>query len=386
MIEGPSASRIADDLWKLVCVPSPTRREREAALLYAEMLSDCGAEVELDETIHDSPSVIGRLAGSRHGPTLQLAGHIDHIDVTHERPTRTADVITGRGSADMKAGLACILEIVRVLATRRDFPGTVLVTVYGLHEAPLGRAEALVGLIERGIKGDAAVIFEGPPGVAVVCGKGQSIWDLALQHGGAAEHELRRPVESDQLIDAVLKIAQSIRAENRRLSTTSYDLLGPESLFIGQIHYGDFYNRAPRSCTMQGTRRWHPGRTFHDAQVHLADLLARAALPAALKASVSWTFVGESFAVDPNEKILRALLAAARSLHGSELPLGGVSAVMDTSRLVPLGRVPTVPVDCDGSTGHADAEFVRLPVVMDACRLALETSLNYLDSGSKGGA
>jgi hypothetical protein len=45
---------------------------------------------------------------------------------------------------------------------------------------------------------------------------------------------------------------------------------------------------------------------------------------------------------------------------------------------VPLGHVPTVPIDCDGATGHADAEFVRLPVVKAGCALALQTALNFL--------
>ena len=60
-------------------MPSPTGRERDAALVYARPLAASGAEVEVDETIHDSPNVIGRLEGRRPGPTMQLAGHIDHM-------------------------------------------------------------------------------------------------------------------------------------------------------------------------------------------------------------------------------------------------------------------------------------------------------------------
>jgi len=73
-----------------------------------------------------------------------------------------------------------------------------------------------------------------------------------------------------------------------------------------------------------------------------------------------------------------ALREAGRTLRGSELPLAGVSSVLDTSRLVPLGHVPTVPVDCDGATAHSDREFVRMPVVKAGCALALQTALNYL--------
>jgi len=64
-------SRLADDLWQLVNIPSPTRQERRMALAFADMLAGAGADVELDETIPDSPSVIGRLRGTRPGRTVR---------------------------------------------------------------------------------------------------------------------------------------------------------------------------------------------------------------------------------------------------------------------------------------------------------------------------
>ncbi len=374
-----SPERIAADLWKLVCVPSPTRRERVAAAVFAQLLDDCGAGVQVDQTIPESPSVIGLLGGGTPGPTIQLAGHIDHIDVPHEKPSRSGDVISGRGAPDMKAGLACILEIVRLLAAEGStFPGQVLVTVYGLHEAPLGGSEALRGLIERKVTGDAALVMEGPPGAAIICGKGQSIWTLTLERAGSASHELRRPPGADGLIEAAAAVVQAFRAEDQRLSAVSHELLGAESIFIGQLHHGDFYNRSPRSCTMQGTRRWLPGTTFAEVRAHMDRLLASVALPTGIKAGVEWTFVGESFSIDPNERIVRSLREASRMADGVELPLGGVSSLLDTSRLVPYGGVPTVPIDCDGATAHADEEYVKMPTVAAGCALALRTVVNYL--------
>ena len=71
--------RLTDDIWELVNIPSPTRRERDVAMRFADMLRDAGAEVHVDSKIPDSPNVIGRLTGKRPGATLQLAGHLDHL-------------------------------------------------------------------------------------------------------------------------------------------------------------------------------------------------------------------------------------------------------------------------------------------------------------------
>lgn len=376
--------RIADDLWKLVSVSSPTGSEREAALLYADLLKGSGPDVEIDESIPDSPSVIGRMHGGRPGPILQLAGHIDTIDMPHEKPARSADTICGRGAADMKAGLAAILEIVRLLAAQpRAFGGELLVTVYGLHEPPRGRSEALLGLMNRGIKGDAAVVFEGTPDAVVIKGKGQGIWTMTLARDGEACHELRRKPEDDKLLDGALALVAALKSENEWLALHPDDLLGPESIFTGRLHYGDLSDRSPRSCTLQGTMRWFPEKRFEEVKDSFRELVRKAKLPAGIRAVIEWAFVGESFALDPAEPIVTALRSAALALLGRELPLAGISSVLDTSRLVPAGRVPTVLIDCDGATGHSDAECVHLPVVAAGCALGLQTALTYL-GGTRG--
>ena len=381
MLSRVSVDRITNDLWKLVSTPSPTTHEREVALVFFELLKEAGMDVEVDYGIPDSPNIIGRLSGSRPGPTLQLAGHLDHIDVPHPPPEKSAGVISGRGSADMKSGMAAMLELVRILAdSDRSFAGSLLVTAYGLHEAPLGQGQGLYNMIHRGVLGDAALIFEGPPDCAVVCGKGQSIWNLSIKREGEVCHELRRPANADNVLRAALDLSDKLIRENDKLSLSEHEfpLLGPESLFIGQIHYGDFYNRAPNICTMQGTRRWHPDKDFDQMRLHLDHLTKGVATPKDISVESSWTFVGESFSISPEESVVKALRAAYRKLKGRDMELAGVSSILDTSRIVPAGRIPAVPLYFHGDSGHGDYEYVELEKVTEGCRLALSAALHYL--------
>ena len=381
LLERISIERITSDLWELVNTPSPTTHEGEAALLFAEMLKGAGMDVEMDHTIPDSPNVIGRLAGSRPGPTLQLAGHLDHIDVPHPSPERKPGVISGRGAADMKSGLAAMLELVRILAeSDRSYSGGLLVTAYGLHEAPLGQGQGLYNMIRRGVCGNAALVFEGPPDCAVVCGKGQSIWNLTIRREGDVCHELRRPPNADDPLRVALGLVEELTRENERLKHAEhgFPLLGPESVFIGQMHYGDFYNRAPDTFALQGTWRWHPDKSYDQVRGYLDNLVRQITVPQGSEVESEWTFVGESFSVDPKEAIVQALRSAYRKLKGRDLKLAGVSAILDTSRLVPAGNIPTVPIDFGGDTAHADYEYVALDTVVAGCRLALLTALRYL--------
>lgn len=378
--------RIADDLWRLVCVPSPTGGERQAALTYANMLVAAGAQVELDETIYESPTVIGRLAGKRPGRTFQLAGHIDHIDVPHAPPERQGNIICGRGAADMKNGLAGILEVIRVLnESGRDFSGQVLVTVYGLHEAPKGTSAPIINLIRRGITGDAAMVAESTAHAenrVVIMGKGQAIWNITAKRHGKTCHEMNAPLDGAELCRFGLELAGQLLQYDRKLQARkcAFPLLGPESMFIGQIHYGDFYNRLPQKMVLQGTRRWHPGRSFQDMRREMQELINGVALPKSVTLRCDWSLTGEPYRVGPDEPVVRAYRRARQTVLGRAGALAGIAVVVDAHRLVPLGHVPCVLQGFDNRLAHADCEYVHIARLRQPCRIMLQTVLNYLNA------
>jgi acetylornithine deacetylase/succinyl-diaminopimelate desuccinylase-like protein len=281
----------------------------------------------------------------------------------------------------MKCGLAGMLEIVRVL--KEDgcrFPGELLVTAYGLHEAPLGDAKGLSNLIEQKVIGDAAIVFEGAHDQALVMGKGQSIWNLKVIRRGEVCHELGRKPEADNLLQTVLAIVRRLTAKNAELAAEkhNYPLLGPQSVFVGQIHYGDFYNRMPKEAFLQGTWRWHPDRSFRDVQRELRTLLGEIPQRDNVSIQDSWTFVGEAFSFDPETAIVHALGDAYREVMGKTMRLGGSSLILDVNRLVPFGKIPAVSISLDGESGHADYEYVRLDRMEQYCHVALQAALNYL--------
>ena len=239
-IDSIRPERLRERLWRLVQVAGPTGRERAVAMVFAELLRQAGAQVEIDHTLPDSPNVIGRLKGNAPGPTLQLAGHLDHINIPHPPPERTAERISGRGAADMKNGLAGILEIVDVLhASGNAFSGEILVTAYGLHEAPDGDSRGLLNLIERGVKGHAAIVFEGPDDAAAIMANGMAIWTLTLKSSTPACHELCTQQDKFALADGLAACLAALKEKDRQLKNRppKYPLLPGESLFeIGRAH------------------------------------------------------------------------------------------------------------------------------------------------------
>src|SRR5262245_42874356 len=130
---GLDERRLAELALRLVEIPSYPGEEESIAGEYAEMLREAGARVELDRSVAGSPSVVARAGRGRR--RLQLAGHLDTVPILHDTPEIVDGILYGRGACDMKAGLAAIVETVRVLAPALDdLEAELLVTAYGLHE------------------------------------------------------------------------------------------------------------------------------------------------------------------------------------------------------------------------------------------------------------
>ena len=110
------AERLQQTTLDLVRIRSYTGDTREVAAAYARLLEEIGLNVEILHDFPNDPCVVARLKGSGGGPTLEFNGHLDTVPVPHPDPCVKDGRIYGRGSADMKGGLAAMAEAARVFA------------------------------------------------------------------------------------------------------------------------------------------------------------------------------------------------------------------------------------------------------------------------------
>jgi len=107
---------------------NPPGRERDCAHLVGAMLQEWGFEVAYHEYEDARTSVVARSGGVDSKPPLCLTGHLDVVPLGSRKWTRDpfsgeadGDRLYGRGSSDMKAGLAAILLAARRARSRRNF-------------------------------------------------------------------------------------------------------------------------------------------------------------------------------------------------------------------------------------------------------------------------
>jgi len=368
----------------LVRIRSYTGDTREVAETYARYLEEIGLDVEVIRDYPNSPCVVARLRGAGTGPTLEFNGHLDTVPVDHPAPSVTEGRIYGRGTADMKGGLAAMAEAARVLAeSRLRLKGGLLLVAHGLHEAPAAHGEDLLNLVRRGIKGDAAIIAELASEALPIVGLGQAAYDITVSRSGDASHELLTPAGTPHPILAAVRLVNLMQERQAELSRATIPYVGPESFFVGILQGGDFYNRWSNSCRVMGTRRYGPDNTYANVRKELEAMASRVEAETGAQVALNVLPVRDGFRVAEDAPIVVALREAYQEVTGRDLPLVGSRMVGDAPIFINEGKIPAVYHGPGGQGAHADLESVAVADLVRAAKVYILAALKYV--GCDGG-
>ena len=357
--------------------------EGAAARCLADVLARWGLDVELQEVLPGRPNVIARTPAAREGrgPVLMLNGHLDVVGVegmTHapfdaaERDGR----LYGRGSADMKGGVAAMCAAtVRALRQRPDLAVIIAAVIDEEWESEGTRA-----LVARGVRADAAIVTE-PTRLAIAPAHRGFAW-LTLTVRGRAAHGSRYDIGVDAIRGAALVLAELDRHEREVLVGRTHALLGHASLHASLIEGGIGMSTYPDRCIVRIERRTVPGESAAMAvnEVEEACARVRAARPE-MEATVALDFGQPPSDVAADAPIVRAL-ARAIEATGETPRIEGLSAWTDAAILNEAG----IPAICYGpgdiALAHAAEEWVPADEVRRATAV-LERLL--MDFGGRRG-
>ena len=341
--------------------------ERDCAQALASVLDDWGFDVELQEKLPARPNVIARI-GPRHAPALILNGHLDVVGVegmTHDpfaaeiRDNR----IYGRGSADMKGGVAAMCAAVANAGVAPSSRQIVIAAVADEEYDSLG----MRALIDSGVQAEAAIITE-PTRLAICPAHRGFVW-MDVTFRGRAAHGSRYEIGVDAITHAGLVLAELEKLERTREHGKRHSLLGRGSLHASVIRGGVGMSTYPEECVLSIERRTLPGETADTAmnEISAACAAVRARDPR-LDATIAQTTSQLPSDVSTEAPIVGRL---QRALEGEGVPVSveGMSAWTDAALLNAAG-IPTI---CFGpgdiALAHAAEEFVPIPEIETATRV-----------------
>ncbi len=346
--------------------------EAEAAAFVAAWGRDAGLDVDLVGA-PARPSVVLRARGSGGGRSLLLCGHLDTVGVEGMAephvPRVDGDWLYGRGSYDMKAGLAAALVAARD-ALRLGLAGDVIVAAVADEEdASLGVQDVL-----RSLRADAAIVTEPTELEVAVAHKG-FVWSEVEVTGRAAHGS--RPALG---VDAILKsgpLLVGLAELDRALVGRTHPLLGRGSVHAGRIEGGRELSSYPDRCVLAVERRTLPGEAVAEVERELDELLARCrAADPQLVAERRTLLARDALELDPGHEIVLSLRAAAAAVTGSEATVGGASYWAD-SGLIAAAGIPTVLYGPSGEGAHAVEERVSLRSTEVVARTLAEVAARF---------
>ena len=329
--------------------------ESAVARALADVLETWGMTVELRDAAPGRPNVIARVgkAGRR---TLMFNGHLDVVGVEGmiHAPWAAAErsgAIYGRGSSDMKSGVAAMCAAAARVAA--DLDGEVIITAVVDEEYESIGTRALV---ESGLRAEAAIVTE-PTRLAIMPAHLGFVWVDVTTRGRAA-HGSRWDLGVDAIRHAGLVLAELDRMDTELLPNREHPLLGRPSVHASLIEGGTGMSTYPDRCTLRIERRTIPGESADQVRSEIENACADAARGHPnFRAEVAVTFAQAPSDVAIDAPIVAALTNALVSC-GEPPRVEGMSAWTDAALLNAAG----IPAICFGpgdiTLAHAAEEYV----------------------------
>jgi acetylornithine deacetylase/succinyl-diaminopimelate desuccinylase family protein len=356
---------------ELIRRPSVTGEEKCVVELLANFLADHGLPVELDEAAPDRPNLTC-LWGADDGPTLLLTGHSDTVPIGNgwTRDPFAGEIddgrLYGRGSCDMKAGLAGMAIAMVALKRRMVWPrGRVLFAAcVDEEESGIGTKAA----IKAGLEADWAVIGEPTELQTIRAAKGNCYFEVEVS--GRAAHA-GSPERGANAIYGASRAIAAVEAHHAELQQRRHPLLGSPSCSVGTIEGGMTVSAVPDSCRFRVDRRLLPDETGESALAEFSHALDRhAVMPAGTTRREFLRMEMPALELREGHSLIGAVKRAAQDCGGPDLPVGGWSAACDGGYLMRDAGIPTVLLG-PGSIvhqAHRPDEFVPIDQLVIAAR------------------
>lgn len=393
MISSEDALDPLEHLKRLVAIPSvnPMGRDLTGPEFFEGRLTEhlvayfrqLGVPYECIEVVPGRANVIARYDAPHARRTVLLDAHqdtvpIDGMTIEPFAPIERDGRLYGRGSCDVKGGMAAMLAAFTRLVRERPAGSSNVVlsctcdeesTSLGVNDLTRLWTDASRGGSLLSQRPDVAIVAEPTQLDIVVAHRGATRWKIKT-HGRACHSSA--PENGVNAIYRMAKVVSALEAYAARLPglVPAHPLCGPATLSVGRIEGGISVNTVPDWCTVEIDRRVVPGEDgWHVMDAVLAMLRHDVDVP--VEFLPPW-IVGMSLPDDHNGPLADELLACITKLVGPRRKVG-VPYGTHASRIAANGVPSVVFGPGDIAQAHTVDEWIEIAQL----RLAAEVYYQF---------
>lgn len=370
--------------------PDAGTDECAASRLVEARMRSFGWDVDVAEVAPGRPNVVATLPTHRPGATLAFEGHLDVVTAGNEAdwsvgPFSGAIVdgrLYGRGSADMKAGVAAMIYGARALELSGAFAGAVKVCALVDEEGMMsGAKHAAASGALAGVKG---VIVCEPEGDEV-CPSSKGAIRLRLEVAGTMAHGAMPDLGTNPLpvLASCVEHLGALQARLQGVHGTHPHLgslyLTPTVLLAGS---GPQMNVIPATGCLYVDIRTIPGVDHRALVAELKDAFGSIAAGAGAEATLEVVDDRPPVDTPEDDPIVRCVVAAHEHETGARPLIGGVPGTTDGTIITRDLGIPTVVYGPGGKwIAHQADEFVEVDEIVRYARTYARAARLFLSEG-----
>ncbi len=302
------------------------------------------------------------------GPTVYFHGHYDVVPAftpDQFRPSVRDGRMIGRGTADMKAGLALMLYAARAV-NECEIPLQGRIGLTFVPDEETGGERGSRMLADQGLLGREGIAMLTPePTGGVVWNASRGALSLRVSVSGRSAH-VGEHYRGANAFSAMLRICDRLRVLGQRVEgrRTRFAITPEEArrsvlLVGGTVSGGTNFNAVPDRCIFTVDRRFNPEESLEQEAEELLGVIHAEAAPGISVAVETLQRAGSS-ASDPGSAPAVALLSNAESLLGERPRVELCPGLLETRFYAGLG----IPAFAYGpgllSVAHGPEEDVEL--------------------------
>jgi succinyl-diaminopimelate desuccinylase len=283
--------------------------------------------------------------------------------------------IYGRGSCDMKGGLAAMIILAKTLRESR-FPRGEVVFQFVIGEET-GEPGTKHLLLREGVKGDYGIVLE-PTAMRVATAEKGLAWFRITLAGKPAHASVAE--QGVNAIEKAVKLGGRLIEYDKRLRTHSHPLLGSPKCTMTMIHGGTKENTIPESCSLILDRRFNPEETPDLVEGELREIMEKLALEDRdFKYQIERTMVYESAEIPVDALLANVLRKYAAQISGvPQEPFGTVYST-DVRNFINDAKIPAVTFGPgDVRQAHTFNESIEIKQIVECIKILILTIIELL--------
>lgn len=369
---------------EMIRIPSvnPPGDEEACARFVGRVLESIGFAVTLQQFGPGRFNLVADLKGSAAGDPIGFTGHFDTVPLGNAAwsfdpfAAETADGrVYGRGSSDMKAGIAAFIAACASVRQALDGTAGVHMVLTGGEETGCDGAKALAAVKPPLIRPLSLLIVGEPTANYPYVGHKGALWMRGTAHGKTAHGSM-----PEQGSNAIYKAVRAIDKLQHFEMSERHALMGQPTLNVGTIRGGLNINSVPDRTEFEIDIRTVPGMQHQCLCDRISHFLTS-------EIDLSILVDVPPLSTDPAHAAIRKIFALCAPFHAAPITERSVPYFTDGSVLVPVtGQPPTIILGPgEPQMAHQTDEYCVLQRIDEAVEIYRNTLLDpALNQGQFG--